>query len=97
MDDNDTTVLQEAYAAVAQIDVRYKKADFNRKAKLKTERDAAFSALSEVRIKLLEEEELCSPQQVQDMKAIRQAIEKAGDAQSLMVASARLVKFLARL
>lgn len=95
--DNDAIVLEDLAATVVRIDIRYRLADFNDKVNLKPERDKAFSAYTQARLKLLEEGVLCSDKHVEEMQAIRQAVGQAKTTQSLIAGIGRLVGFLAAL
>ena len=92
--DSDTLVLQEAYASVLAIDVQYKLADFNAKKKLKKYRDKAFNVYTLARLELLNDEVICTNNDIQEMKKIRQEVEQATDTQALIKGIIHLVKFL---
>lgn len=92
--DSDTVVLQDAYASVMAIDVQYKLADFNAKKKLKKYRDKAFNVYTLARLELLTDEVICTDEDVQVMKDIRQKVEQAADTQLLIEGIIRLVRFL---
>ena len=97
MEDYDAKVLEQAADAVSRIDMQYRKADINGKLELKSNRDAAFEAYSQARLKLLAEGMICTPQDVVRMGEIRAAIGRARQTQSLIVASGKLAMFLAQL
>lgn len=92
--DNNDQFLEDAAKAVFVISVKYRREDINGKQKLRQPRDKAFSAYSMARLKLLEDEVICTPQDVQDMQVIRQEIEQAATTQNLIAAIARLTKIL---
>lgn len=96
MADNDSVILREAGACVSAIDLRYRAADINGKVALKPERDRAFETYSRARLNLLADGVLASATDVEDMAAIRRAIDEAADTQQLLIAAGRLVGFLAR-
>ena len=95
--DNDTLVLQDAAQAVLAIDIQYKLASFNDQQKLKGERDKAFNAYSNARLKLLQQGVICTEADVKEMNKIRQEIEQAAQTQSLIAGIFSLVKFLVAL
>ena len=94
--DNDSTVLEDSAASVLAVDLRYRAADPNDKLLLKPERDRTFNAYSAARLKLLADGVICTDDDVQEMKEIRQEIEKAAQTQSLLVAVGRFVGFLVK-
>jgi hypothetical protein len=95
--DNDTIVLQDAYSSLMVIDVQYKLAEFNEKKQLKKYRDKAFNIYTMARLELLTDEVICTNEDVQQMKEIRQAVEQEADTQTLIQGIIRLVKFLVAL
>lgn len=92
--DNNDIFLNEATDAVFIIGVKYRKADINEKQQLRQQRDKAFSAYSIARLMLLEDEVICTDEQVKEMKNIRKEIENAAKIQNLITAFARLIGFL---
>lgn len=92
--DNNDIFLNEAAKAVFIIGVKYRQADINGKQELRQPRDKAFSAYSIARLKLLENEIICTNEYVQKMKEIRQEIQQAAQTQTLIAAIARLFKIL---
>lgn len=92
--DNNDIVLDEATKAVFIIGVKYRKADINEKQQLRQQRDIAFSTYSIARLKLLEDEVICTDLDVMEMKDIRKEIENAAKIQNLITAIARLTKIL---
>ncbi len=95
--DNDAIVLEDLAATIVRIDIHYRRADFNDKVNLKPERDRAFNAYTQARLKLLEEGVVCTAADIEKMKSIRQAIVQAKTTQSLITGIGRLVGFLAAL
>lgn len=95
--DNDLIVLKQAQSALFAIDVKYKMSGFNEKKKLIKARDAAFSAYALERLELLEEGVKCTQQDIDEMKEIRDEIEKAADTQTLLEAIFRLTSILINL
>lgn len=94
--DTDAMVLEDANAAVIEIDVRYRESDINGKLALKGQRDAAYNNYSAARLKLLEDGMLTTEADVTAMRALRQDVERAADQQQLLISAGRLVGFLAR-
>ena len=94
--DNDSTVLEDSGASVIVVDQRYRAATPSDKLLLKPERDRAFNTYSAARLKLLEDGVICTDDDVQAMKQIRQEIERAIQTQSLLIAIGRLVGFLVK-
>ena len=94
--DNDALTLKEAGAAVQEIDLRYRGLNIDDKADLKPERDATFNAYSTARRKLLEEGVITSDDDVKNMKALREEVEKAAETQQLVVVAGRVAVFLAK-
>lgn len=92
--DNNDIFLQTATESIYGIGVKYRRANFNDKQKLRQERDKAFSAYSIARLKLLEDEVLCQPEDIAEMYEIRQEIATASTTQILLVAIARLTRIL---
>ncbi len=92
--DNNDIFLDEATKAVFIIGVKYRQADINGKQELRQPRDKAFSAYSIARLKLLEDEVICTNADVQEMEEIRQEIQQAAQTQTLIAAIARLFKIL---
>ena len=95
--DNDLILLKQAKSALFAIDVKYKMSGFNEKKKLVKARKAAFSAYSSERLELIEEGVKCTQQDIDEMKEIRDEIEKAADTQVLIQAIFRLTSFLINL
>ena len=95
--DNDTLVLQDAAACLIAIDIQYKLSDFNAKKQLKKHRDKAFNVYSMARLELLTDEIICTDTDVEEIKKIRQEIEQAAQAQTLIDGILRMVKFLVAL
>lgn len=94
--DTDAIVLEDANAAVIELDVRYREADINGKLALKPQRDEAFRNYSAARLKLLEDGRITTDQDLVEMRTLRQQIERAADIQQLVIAAGRVVGFLAR-
>ena len=94
--DNDAIVLKAAAAAATSIDLKYRQASFSEKLELKQDRDKAFNAYSKARRKLLEEGVICTQNDVEEMKSIRQQIGHAKKTQSLLMAVGRLIAFLVK-
>lgn len=92
--DNNESYLEEAAKAVFIIGVKYRQADINGKQELRQARDKAFSAYSIARLKLLEDEVICTDEDVKEMKDIRLEIQQAAQTQTLIIAIARLIKLL---
>ena len=92
--DNNTLILKDAADCLQTIDIQYKLSDFNSKKQLKESRDNAFDVYSRARLKLLADEVLCTDQDVQTMKQLRQEIEQAAETQSLIQGILSLVQFL---
>lgn len=95
--DNDAIVLKDAAAVVLSIDLKYRRANFNTKRKLKTKRDKAFVAYTKARRKLLEEGVLCTKDDVKKMAEIRKEVARARQTQSLIIAVGRVVAFLVKI
>ena len=94
--DTDADVLRDAGETAVEIDVRYRmEEDVNERQKLRRPRDAAFSAYSEARLRLMRKGTITTAQHVEDMRAIRSEIDQAADSQALIVAIGRFVAFLA--
>lgn len=92
--DNNESYLEEAAKAAFIIGVKYRQADINGKQELRHARDKAFSAYSIARLKLLEDEVICTNEDVEEMKDIRQEIQQAAKTQTLIIAIARFIKIL---
>lgn len=95
--DNDLIVLEDAVAAIMSIDRKYRRADFNEKLKLKSQRNKAFNAYAKARLNLLEEGVITTAQDIKEMNAIRQEIARARKTQSILAGIGRFVKFLTKL
>jgi hypothetical protein len=91
--DNNDKVLDTATKALFIIGVRYRQADFNGKRRLRQKRDEAFSAYSLARLKLLEDEVICTDDDVRKMEEIRQQIKDAAEIENLLTVIARLIGF----
>lgn len=92
--DNNDNFLDEATKAIFIIGVKYRQADINGKQEIRQSRDKAFSAYSIARLKLLEDEVLCTNKDVEEMTGIRHEIQQAAQAQTLITAIARLFGIL---
>ncbi len=97
MPDSNTLFLQTASAVMNELDVRYMEADLDEKVQLKEELDKAMMTFSEARCKLLENEVLCSADDVAKMQELRQEVEQAGEIQTLITVVVRLGRILARI
>lgn len=95
--DHDLEVLEKATKAVFLIDKKYKKASFDEKLEIKDARDKAFNAYMLARIQLVRDGIICTPDDVDQMKNIRQEVEQAANTQSLIIAIFRLARFLTKL
>ena len=94
--DNDATLLHDAAAAIGVIDAKYRAADFNDKILMKHEVDAAFSAYSAARLRLLADGVLSTSGDVAAMANLRMRITQAADTQSLIAGVVQLATFLAK-
>lgn len=95
--DNDLIVLEDAAAAIMSMDRKYRRANFNEKLKLKSQRNKAFNAYAKARLNLLEEGVITTAQDIKEMNAIRQEIARARKTQSILTGIGRFVKFLVKL
>ena len=75
--DYDIRVLKEAFKITLILDMKYRRASFNEKVKLKEVRDEAFSKFTLARLKLLEEGVICTNEDLEEMKALREKIHEA--------------------
>lgn len=94
--DPDAKVLRDAGNTATEIDVRYREGNVNDRRKLRKPRDDAFGEYSRVRLELLKAGTITTAADVKDMKAIRGAVEAAGETQALIIAIGRFISFLAR-
>ncbi len=94
--ENDEIILEKAAATVAAMDIQYKRAAPTDRVILKPERDRAFSAYAEARLKLMEAGTVASEDDVQEMGEIRRQVSHARKAQSLVIAIGRLAGFLSK-
>lgn len=97
MPDSNTLFLQTASAVMNELDVRYMEADLDEKVQLKEELDKAMMTFSEARCKILENEVLCSEDDVAKMQELRREVERAGEIQSLLKIVVRVGRILARI
>ena len=96
MADTDTETMRAANAAVLDIDIRYREADFAAKRELKSARDAAFNTYSAARANLMAEGVISTDDDVAEMEALRQEVNEAADTQQLIIASGRLIGAMAK-
>lgn len=92
--DRDAEVLKAANQAVISIDLKYRASTFGDQLKLKPERDKAFNAYSAARLKLLEEGQICTADDVAEMKALRDEVKQAAKRQSLLAGIVKVAAFL---
>jgi hypothetical protein len=97
MADSNTLFLQTASTVMNELDVQYMEADLDDKVQLKDKLDKAMMAFSEARCKILENEVLCTEDDVTQMQSLRQAVEDAAEIQTLLKVMARLTGMLAKL
>lgn len=92
--DKDIQVLKEIKDTIFMIDKQYRTATFEEKLDLKEARNEAFNAYILARVKLIDEGVICTAEDVNEMRRIREEVEQAANTQSLIVGSFRLVRFL---
>lgn len=93
--DKDTEMLNEMGSAVVALQVKYKLADIEDQAILKPRLSEALKDYAEYQIKLLKDGVITTDADLADMRAIRDEIDAAGDKQSMLLALARTVAFIA--
>ncbi len=97
MHNNNTEFLQTASAVMNELDIRYMEADLDGKLELKEELDRAMMTFSEARSKILENEVICTPEDLAHMQELRHEVERAGEIQTLARVVVRLTRMMARL
>jgi hypothetical protein len=97
MPNNNTEFLQTASAVMNELDVRYMEADLDGKLELKEELDKAMLTFSEARSRILENEVICTAEDVANMQELRHEVEQAGEIQALVGVVVRLTRIIARL
>jgi len=97
MPDSNTAFLQIASSVMNELDIRYMEADLDERVQLKEELDRAMMTFSEVRCKILENEVICTPDDLSKMQLLRQEVEDAGEIQKILAIAVRLTQMLARL
>jgi hypothetical protein len=97
MPDSNTLFLQTASTVMNELDIRYMEADLDEKLELKEELDKAMMTFSEARCKILENEVLCSADDVAKMQELRREVEQAGETQKLLMVVVRVGRILARI
>ena len=95
MSDNDSIVLQDASAAIAVIDNRYRAGDINVKRRLGRKRNEAFSKYTIARKKLVAAGVLMTDTDVAEMRKIKAEIDEAANTSVLLVVVTKLIKKLA--
>ncbi len=97
MPDSNTAFLQTASSVMNELDIRYMEAELDERGQLKEELDRAMMTFSEVRCKILENEVICTPDDLSKMQLLRQEVEEAGEIQKVLAIAVRLTQMLARL
>ena len=94
---SNTLFLQTAAAVMNELDIRYMEADLDGKVQLKDDLDRAITTFSEIRLRILESEIICTPADVAKMQQLRQDVNNAEAIQSVLSVMVRLTSFFARL
>ncbi|MGD8588909.1 MAG: hypothetical protein PVG22_08780 [Chromatiales bacterium] len=94
--DTDLEIMKSAASAATEIDVKYRVATFADKIKLKPERDKAFNAYAQARLKLLEDGMISTEADLQTMQEIKTEVQQARDTQTLILGIGKLVGFLTK-
>lgn len=97
MPDSNTEFLQVASNVMNELDIRYMEADLDEKLTLKDDLDRAMMTFSEARSKILENEVICTPEDVTNMQELRREVDRAGEIQALVKVAVRLTRIMARL
>ena len=96
MADNVKSLLDEAEAAVEDIDARYLNASFDEQGDLQEARDEAYSNYYAARTKLMAGAIIVTDADVAEMKDLRERISKAAQTQQIAEAFLKAAQFLAK-
>lgn len=94
---NNKSVLDDAQAAVDEIEDRYQEANLADKVELEESRNQVLSAYSAKRLALLNDTVTCTEADVQEMQALREEVNQAAAVQALATVALKVATFLATL
>jgi hypothetical protein len=92
--DPDTLMLQLMGSALTALQVKFKLSSIDDRADLRPQLMEAMQNFAAYQMKLLKDEVVTTQADLDDMKAIRDEIDAAGDKQSTLMAIARVVGFI---
>ena len=93
--DNDSVMLEQLGFAVVDLQVKYRAASLADRLALRPKLDELLENYATYQVKLLDDGIITTEAELQDMQAIRDAIDQAADTQKLIAALARTAVFIA--
>lgn len=94
---NNKIFLQQASAILDEIDMQYTEADLDEKVQLKPQLDAAILNYSQARLKVLQHQVTCTPEDIAQMQALRREVDRSANVTATLKVLFRFSQLLTRL